>query len=476
VSQPDVRDAYSVQQVRAAEERSMAHAPPDALMQRAAAGLATACADLLGGVYGRRILVLAGSGNNGGDALFAGARLALRGAQVEAVLLSPDAVHRPGLAALRAAGGQVIPHVGAGAPSGDLVLDGIVGIGATGGLRADADAAWQRARQWADWVVAVDVPSGIGVDDGVVKGATVVADVTVTFGAYKIGLLVGDGSRRAGAVQLVDIGIGPYLPEPTVRVLSPAEVAELLSAAVPGPDDHKYTRGVVGVAAGSAQYTGAGLLAVAGASCGVAGMVRYDGAAEVADLVRMQHPEVVLGAGQVQCWVVGSGGGGDAAAVLDRARGDGVPLVVDADALQSVTRPLGVPALLTPHAGELGRLMDVERADVERDPLRWATEAASRFEATVLLKGRRTVIAGESGVFVNTTGIPWLGTAGAGDVLAGLLGALVASMPGPLLPVAAVGAWLHGAAATYASQGGPITAGDVATALPTVIADVLAGE
>jgi NAD(P)H-hydrate repair Nnr-like enzyme with NAD(P)H-hydrate dehydratase domain len=115
-------------------------------------------------------------------------------------------------------------------------------------------------------------------------------------------------------VQLVDIGIGPYLPEPTVRVLSPAEVAELLSAAVPGPDDHKYTRGVVGVAAGSAQYTGAGLLAVAGASCGVAGMVRYDGAAEVADLVRMQHPEVVLGAGQVQCWVVGSGGGGDAAA------------------------------------------------------------------------------------------------------------------------------------------------------------------
>jgi len=94
----------------------------------------------------------------------------------------------------------------------------------------------------------------------------------------------------------------------------------------------------------------------------------------------------------------------------------------------------------------------------------------------VLLKGRRTVIAGESGVFVNTTGIPWLGTAGAGDVLAGLLGALVASMPGPLLPVAAVGAWLHGAAATYASQGGPITAGDVATALPTVIADVLAGE
>jgi hydroxyethylthiazole kinase-like uncharacterized protein yjeF len=483
VSQPDVRDAYSVEQVRAAEQRLMALAPANALMQRAAAGLATACADLLGGVYGRRILVLAGSGNNGGDALFAGARLAARGAQVEAVLLSPDAVHRPGLAALLGAGGRVVPRVGDGAPSGDLVLDGIVGIGATGGLRADADAAWQRARQWADWVVAVDVPSGIGVDDGVVEGASVVADLTVTFGAYKIGLLVGEGSRRAGAVQLVDIGIGPYLPEPTVRVLSPADVAGLLSAAAPGPDDHKYTRGVVGVAAGSGQYTGAGLLAVAGASCGLAGMVRFDGAPEVADLVRLQHPEVVIGAGQVQCWVVGSGGGGDAAAVLDRARGDGVPLVIDADALQSVTGPLGVPALLTPHAGELGRLMGVDRAEVERDPLRWAAEAASRFEATVLLKGRRTVIADGTGVFVNTTGNPWLGTAGAGDVLAGLLGALAASMTGslaasmaePLPSVAAVGAWLHGAAAAYASQGGPITAGDVATALPAVIADVLAG-
>jgi NAD(P)H-hydrate repair Nnr-like enzyme with NAD(P)H-hydrate dehydratase domain len=127
--------------------------------------------------------------------------------------------------------------------------------------------------------------------------------------------------------------------------------------------------------------------------------------------------------------------------------------------------------------------MGVDRAEVERDPLRWAAEAASRFEATVLLKGRRTVIADGASAFVNTTGNPWLGTAGAGDVLAGLLGALAASMAaplaasiaGPLPSVAAVGAWLHGAAAAYASQGGPITAGDVATSLPAVITDVLAG-
>lgn len=472
-----MRRAYPVEQVRRAEQRLMATLPDGVLMQRAAAGLAAACALFLGGTYGRRVLVLAGSGDNGGDALFAGARLARRGAAVDAVLLSPDKAHAAGLAALRGAGGRAGTDPGTEPGAGtDLVLDGIVGIGGSGGLRAGAVQVWERVRRLGCPVVAVDVPSGIGVDDGTVPDRAVMADLTVTFGAYKIGLLVGPGARHAGAVVLVDIGLDEHLGEPAVVALTARSAAELLAATAPGPADHKYTRGVVGVAAGSAEFTGAGVLAVAGAAGGLAGMVRYSGPEQVAGLVRERYPEVVVGAGRVQAWVVGSGGGGDAAAVLARAMADDVSLVVDADALEHLQPPVGAPALLTPHAGELGRLLDRERSDVERDPLAAVQAAADRFGAVVLLKGDRTLLAAPGGsgepVYVNSNAPDWLATAGSGDVLAGLCGSLLAAGLDPLR-AGAVGAWLHAAAATYASGGRPVTASGVAAALPAVIGNVL---
>jgi len=468
-----VRRAYPVEQVRRAEQRLMATLPDGTLMQRAAAGLAAACALFLGGTYGRRVLVLAGSGDNGGDALFAGARLARRGAAVDVLLLSPDKVHAAALASLRAAGGRTVTEP---SPGTDLVLDGIVGIGGSGGLRRDAARVWEQVRGLGCPVVAADVPSGIGVDDGTVPDHAVDADLTVTFGAYKVGLLVGPGARRAGPVELVDIGLDEHLGEPSVVALTARSAAELLATAVPAPADHKYTRGVVGVAAGSAEFTGAGVLAVAGASGGLAGMVRYSGPEEVAGLVRERHPEVVIGDGRVQAWVVGSGGGSDAAAVLARATKDDVAMVVDADALDHLVRPLEVPTLLTPHAGELARLLDRDRAEVERDPLGSVREAADRLGAVVLLKGDRTLVAAPGGsgepVYVNTIGPDWLATAGSGDVLAGLCGSLLATGMDPLR-AGALGAWLHGAAGTYASGGGPVTAPDIAAALPAVIGTVL---
>lgn len=472
-----MRDAYAVADVRTAEERLLAEVAEGALMQRAAAGLAAACVDMLTGVrgrlYGSRVLVLAGSGNNGGDALYAAARLARRGASVEALLLSPGRTHPGGLAAFRAAGGTVVDAVDPDAPP-DLLLDGVVGIGGSPGLRPEAAHAWSSVDPARTTVVAVDLPSGIGADDGGVDGPHVTADLTVTFGAHKPGLLVGPGSRAAGAVHLVDIGLGPYLPDrPALRALTAADAAGLMAALAPGPADHKYTRGVVGVAAGSDDFTGAGLLAVEGASCGLAGMVRYAGPDRVADLVRLRRPEVVVGRGRVQCWVVGSGGGGDAEQVLGWARADGVPLVVDADALQHLDGPLAVPALLTPHAGELAGMLGVDRTEVEADPLRHARDAAGRYDAVVLLKGDATVVAAPDGeTYVNTTGTPWLGTAGSGDVLAGLAGAVLAADGRPL-ESGALAAWLHGAAATLASGGGPLTAGAVANALPAVARDLL---
>lgn len=339
-------------------------------------------------------------------------------------------------------------------------MDGIVGIGGRAGLRPDAVRALQAVS--GATIVAVDTPSGVGVDTGELDGPHVNADLTVTFGTHKVAHLVDPAAHAAGAVHLVDLGLD--LPDADVEALQPEDVA----ARIPRPDPvaHKYTRGVVGVRAGSAAYPGAALLSVAGAATGLVGMVRYVGPA--ADRVREVHPEVV-GEGRVQAWVVGSGGGDRAGDDLAAAGADGVPLVVDADALTHVTGPLGVPAVLTPHAGELARMLDVDRDVIEATPLAHARLAARTYDATVLLKGRRTLIARPDGrVRVSTTGNAWLATAGAGDVLGGLVGALLAAGLDPF-DAASVGSWLHGAAATLAGQGGPLVAGDVARAIPRTI-------
>lgn len=456
--------AHTVEQVRAAEADLLARLPEGALMQRAAAGLGYAVLDLLGTAYGRRVLLLVGSGDNGGDALYAGALLARRGVRVEAWLLS-SAAHEAGVAALRAAGGRI----GSPGPARvDLVVDGIVGISGRPGLRPEAVAALAHVAGIP--VVAVDTPSGVDVDTGEVDGPHVTADVTVTFGTHKTCHLVDPAAQACGAVHLVDIGLD--LPPAPVEALQSADVAALLPR--PAADAHKYTRGVVGVRAGSAAYPGAAVLSVAGAACGLAGMVRYDGDPAALDQVRAAHPEVV-GPGRVQAWVVGSGSDDGAEDAVRRSVADGVPLVVDADALAFAGLTRGRPAVLTPHAGELARMLDVERADVEARWLEHARRAARTYDAVVLLKGRHTVVARPDGrVRVTTTGTPWLATAGAGDVLGGLIGALLATGLDPF-DAASAGSWLHGAAATLASGGGPIVASDVAAGLPAVL-DSLVGR
>lgn len=452
-----MRGAHTVEQVREAEAALMAELPDGALMQRAAAGLAHAVIDLLGGAYGRRVVLLVGAGHNGGDALWAGAMLARRGCAVEAWLLAED-VYAEGLAALRSAGGTVAdPHPDHHA---DVALDGIVGIGGRPGLREPAIAALEHLVGVT--VVAVDTPSGVDVDTGELDGPHVIATLTVTFGTLKVAHLVDPAAAACGAIHLVDLGLD--VPEPAVEALQPADVRRLL----PRPDRnaHKYTRGVVGVRAGSGQYPGAARLCVAGAASGLVGMVRFVG--DAVEQVRADHPEVV-GEGRVQAWVVGSGGGDAAAQALAAALAEGVPLVIDADALRHVDGPLPVPAVLTPHAGELAAMTGADRADIEARSLHHARAAAQQYAAVVLLKGRHTLVAHPDGrVRVTTTGLPWLATAGAGDVLAGLVGALLAAGLAPY-DAASVGSWLHGAAATVAARGGPLRAGDVARALPETV-------
>jgi ADP-dependent NAD(P)H-hydrate dehydratase / NAD(P)H-hydrate epimerase len=486
-------------------------------MQRAAAGLAAVCTRLLGagGVYGSCVVVLAGSGDNGGDALYAGARLAARGAAVTAVAAAGSKIHAGGSGALRAAGGRVIsvlpprepdetmPDVGAGYDAGhevrqaigraDLVVDGLLGIGGKGGLRDPFATLAQLAASSAAVTVAVDLPSGIDADTGAVNGPAVRADVTVTFGAVKPGLLVDPGAGHAGVVELVDIGLAPYLKDrPDASAPQHEDIAGLLPH--PGAESDKYRRGVVGLLAGSQRFTGAAVLSAGGAVRGGAGMVRLATAPAAAAAVRGEWPEVVItelgqdttgrseekkdfpgDVGRVQAWVAGPGMGTDeaAAARLAGVLRTSLPVLVDADGLSMLARqrdllPRSAPTLLTPHAGELGRLLGADPADVAARRMDHVRRAATEFGACVLLKGSTTVVAPPDGldpVLVNTTGTPWLATAGTGDVLAGLAGALLAQ--GLLPPEAAIAAaYLHGLAARIAAEGAPIGASDVLRALP----------
>ncbi|MGH3457959.1 NAD(P)H-hydrate epimerase [Aeromicrobium sp.] len=468
--------AHGVADIRAAEEALMAElatVSEGELMQRAARGLADAL-DMI--PAGDLVVALIGPGNNGGDALFAATHLLDRGVRVDLCLLDDQKAHAEGLAAARAAGAQLVE-----APTEQRwCLDAVLGIGARPGLTGRAD-------EWATWIaerrphtVAVDVPSGVDVDAGTVPGACVRADATVTFGTYKNALLAGPAASTAGAdlAHLVDIGLGPHLPEPTLEVIEPTD-RHLLGPALTwldSPVSHKYARGVVGVAAGSDQYAGAAHLCVAGAQAGTAGMVRFAGTEALCARVVDRAPEVVAGAGRVQTWVVGSGGGEDAAEQLTIALQDEVPVVVDASALEHLPVTMLVPALLTPHAGELAAMLGVERADVESDPLGHVVRASYRWGATVLLKGQRTLVATQSrATRVNLSGSSWLGTAGAGDVLAGFAGSLMASGLHPH-DAGSLAAFLHGAACVRANRGGPVTASAVAAALPATVSAFLDGS
>ncbi|MEU1313631.1 NAD(P)H-hydrate dehydratase [Streptomyces tibetensis] len=475
-----MRTAYSVETVRNAERELMARLPEGALMQRAAAGLAAACADLLGRVYGSRVVLLVGSGDNGGDALYAGARLARRGAGVTAVLLAPERAHAGGLAALRRAGGRVAGTGRAEAlvEGADIVLDGIVGIGGKGGLRPDAVPLAAAAARSRGAVVAVDLPSGVDADTGEVHGEAVRADLTVTFGTHKPGLLIDPAREYAGSVRLVDIGL--ELPaEPELEALQHDDVARLLP--VPRAESDKYRRGVVGIAAGSARYPGAAVLAVSGALRGGAGAVRYVGPA--GDAVIARFPETLVSdqgpkhAGRVQAWVVGPGAGDDAATVAEVLAAD-VPVLIDADGLRladsEVVRGRRAPTLMTPHAGEAAALLGVDRAEVEGGRLAAVRELSRRYGATVLLKGSTTLVADSGGgaVRVNPTGTGWLATAGSGDVLSGLGGSLLAAGLSAV-DAGSAGAYLHGLAGRLAADGAPVGAHDVAEAVPEAWRNVL---
>lgn len=495
----------SAEQIRQAEEAAFRVTAEGTLMQRASHALAVSCATLLsevrGAVVGSRVVLLVGPGNNGGDALWAGSMLAQRGCRVDALALA-DRFHAPGAAALRAHGGRLAAWTADDEQvdllgQADLVIDGIVGIGGSGGLRPEAARLVEAVEESGALVVAVDVPSGVDADTGAVPGAAVRADVTVTFGAVKPGLLVAPGCFHTGAVRLIDIGLDFGDAEPLACALDDVDVAVLLPE--PDADAYKYSRGVVGLAVGSAHYRGAALLATAGARHADVGMVRLlDRRDGVAALVVAQYPDIVVDgaapADQVRAtaWACGSGFVGDAddeatvLAVLGARR----PVVLDAGALAVVgaseqVRDLiversaaALPTVITPHEGEFER---VAPGLLGRGRLAAACAAAQQLSCIVVLKGAGTIVAGPSGrAFVDTEGGPELGVAGSGDVLTGMIAAMLASatVRDPacdVLEVVAAAVWLHSVAGRLAAQDGPVAAPDIAAQVRRAVQVVRSG-
>ena len=418
---------------------------------------------------GARVLLLVGGGDNGGDALLAGALLAERGARVSAAAAT-DHPRAACAAAARAAGvllagagdadaesaGAAVARflaetAGDGAGGAALVIDGLTGIGARGPLRrraAELIAPLRGAGPRGERpfrVLAVDLPSGTGVDDGTLPGPVLTADRSVTFTCPRGAHLLPPAARAVGRLDVVDLGLP--LPRETPLAVRPddADLARLLRA--PGGADHKYTRGVVGAWAGSLAYPGAAVLTCSAAVRAGAGMVRLVAPRRVTDLVLARRPEVVPAPGRAQALVLGPGTDpADAPRAvelrraLDAAARDFLPAVIDAGALGLLpaamadgARP-GAVHVLTPHAGEAAALLTAlgaarTRAGVEAAPAGAARALAEATGATVLLKATPTLVVGPGPAPALSVdpGPGWLATAGSGDVLAGILGALLAA-------------------------------------------------
>lgn len=483
---------YPAEVVRRAEESLLARVPEGSLMQTAARGLAThilrLVSDVRGSVVGARVVLLIGAGNNGGDALFAGAHLSRRGVAVSAVPLA-DTWHAGGERALVQAGGVLVnpSDLSQLLHEADVIVDGIVGIGGRGELREPAAGVVQQGNSTEALRVAVDIPSGVGVDDGTVAGIAFDADVTVTLGCYKPGLFLHPGRQHAGAVHLVDIGLSGDLPDPSMRMLELPDVADVL--ATPVPDDHKYRRGVVGITAGSATYPGAGMLTVSAARYTGVGMVRFlDRGDGIAARVIDTYPDVVadprdaLTDDRVRAWGCGPGFTEADEQTVAMMNAEPTPVVLDAGALHCIAASdslraglraradRGFVTVVTPHEGEFLRLFGSDKQ---------ALDMAASWGVIVVRKGPATTTVGPDGtVFVDPMGSPDLAYAGSGDVLTGIMAGLLAANPNDdPQEIAAAAVWLHGLAGRLAAAGErPVTAMDISAAIPEAIAIVRTGD
>ena len=497
---------------RATEEYGI---PVSRLMDAAGRRVAQAAGEVLGVQGGRRVLVLAGKGNNGGDGLVAARYLRDRGFDVRALLAASqgDLAAEPASALAAAANAGVTIHSVPASPSGelaheDLIIDALFGTGFHGPVRGVAAALIDSANQSTRPILAVDVPSGLDADTGRWEGSCIRAVATVAMGLPKIGLLVYPGAEMAGTIHVADIGYpAPLRDDPSI----PTHVvnAEMIRALLPArrPDTHKGTYGRVLIIAGSVGFTGAAALATLGALRAGSGLVVVGVPQSVYPIVASKVTEGMPtplpdASGALSSDAVNKieelAAGADAIAVgpgLSQANGvlkvveallaGSRPLVIDADGLnvlagrsRALERAHAI-AVLTPHPGELARLTGVSASEVQRDRLQAARSAAARFKSILTLKGARTIVATPEGeVFIVPTGNPGMATGGMGDVLAGAVASFIGQGLGPT-QAAYAAAYIHGLAADLIAKTrgmAGMLASEVADHFPLAIQQVQAGR
>ena len=474
--------------------------PGEVLMERAGGAVLRAVIELAGGRYGRRVAIVCGKGNNGGDG-FVVARRARREGMTARCLFVGDPSGVKGAAAhhkrlMAAAGVSLEPFDPAALEGADVVVDALFGTGFRGVAEGPAAEAITAINSSSAPVVSVDIPSGVDGATGRASGPAVRATVTVTMAAEKIGTAIGAGALHAGVLRVAEIGI----PVATARawVVEAADVSHRLPAR--SADAHKRSLGAVALLGGSAGMSGAMVLAATAAVRAGAGYVTAGVTRAVDAVMSAAIPEVltqvvvdgdVLGPGALDVFAPvveragvlavgpGLGRGKPQMALMTRVLDEvTLPVVVDADGLNVLAGDTGglqkraAPAVLTPHPAELARLLEVSTEEVQDDRLGYVRRAAERFGCIVLLKGFRTLVAEPDGtVVVNPTGGPELATAGTGDVLTGAIATLLAAGVDPF-EGAWMGAYLHGLAGSVAAERGPrgVAAGDVAQALPEAAA------
>ncbi|WP_233189976.1 bifunctional ADP-dependent NAD(P)H-hydrate dehydratase/NAD(P)H-hydrate epimerase [Corynebacterium sp. J010B-136] len=497
---PALSPVFSLEAARAAEAELLSReVEPDALMKKAAHACAEVAAALLptpGLTEPARVLVVAGPGGNGGDGLFAGAHLALLGHTVHAVLTA-DTAHETAHTTFLAAGGQVVPDKDASAQNAstqdastngiyDLVIDAVAGLGSSREATEEVIALMARGQK----ILSIDAPTGCGTQ------RSVIADATITFGHART---VHAEHPECGEVLIADIGLAEViekhapvgytsaepscdsnlwespLPEGIARLADTGPIPRL----IPGIFDNKYTHGVTGIAAGSEQFPGAGIMCTAGALHTTTSMVLTIG--DITNFPEVVPVKDVAAARRVDAWVVGPGRGTDDAALseLEEILDSKLPVVIDADAITLIAqhphlRERVRGAVLTPHAGEFARLGGKSQQQL-----------SDELGCHILLKGRITTITSphELPVSVNT-GNSFAATAGSGDVLAGVIGALLAwhsvhrptqdsmqhSMQETLLSAVAIHAHAAALSAKQPEGYAPTTAMAIATALSRAIA------
>ena len=486
------------------------------LMERAGRAVAEQARDLLGICAGRKVSIVAAKGNNGGDGLVAARYLSSWGAAVKVFMLGGEEDLSADTAAnhrrLLEEGGEVLPG-GASIPGdalygSDLVIDAIFGTGFRGTASGDHSMAIEAVNASGAPVLAVDIPSGVEAASGTTAGPAVRAARTVTFAWPKVGLYLYPGAECAGEVVVVDIGIPTHLLDEVVESEIFTIEEELVSALLPRrrPDAHKGECGRVLVVAGSVGLTGAAALCSRSAMRTGAGVVTLGVPAGLNPILEVKLTEVMtlpladkesMNLGEEALETIletlegydvlalgpGVGTAPDTRKVVkELLRRVDKPLILDADGLNCAASQIDClsgrdyPTVITPHPGELGRLLGMNAAEIQASRLSSAAEAAGRFGCITVLKGANTLVASPDGrVYINTLAVSGLATAGSGDVLTGCIAALCAQGLEPL-EAALSGVYVHARAAELAAHlVGSIgmVAGDVVSHLPLALSGLL---